>query len=492
MENRTSVKTNIILNGILTISSFLFPLITFMYVSRILLPVGTGKVSLATSVITYFNIFAQLGIPTYGIRECAKVRDDREQLTRVAQELLVINLIMSAAAYLLLGIGIAVVPKLYEEKLLYIITSLTILFTAVGMEWLYRGLEQYKYITIRSLVFKVIAVIFMFLLIHKQEDYVIYGALSIFAASASNIMNFIHARKFISLKPVGHYQLKRHLRYVLVFFAMSCATTIYTNLDTVMLGFMKNDAEVGFYNAAVNIKVVLVGIVTSVGGVLLPRLSYYVTHDKKEEFRRLVGKAINFVFVLAAPLVIYFILFAKQSILVLSGSEYLNAVPAMRIIMPTLLIVGITNVLGIQILIPLGRERVVLKSEIFGAIADLILNMIFIPFMGAAGAALGTLIAEIVVMIVQLMALKQDVSYAFRSIQYYKIALAILIAAAVSCWALFLQIHSILVLLISAVLFFGIYGIVLITFRETLACDMFHQGLAWLKSHTAGQGGKHE
>ena len=483
MERKVSLKSNIILNGILTISSFIFPLITFMYVSRIILPAGTGKVSMATSVITYFNIFAQLGIPTYGIRECSKVRDDKAQLTKVAQELLLINLIMSAVSYLLLAIGLAVVPKLQEERLLYVITSLTIVFTAIGMEWLYRGLEQYKYITIRSLVFKVIALIFMFLLIHEEEDYVLYGALSIFAASASNIMNFIHARRFISLKPVGNYDLRRHLKAVLVFFAMSCATTIYTNLDTVMLGFMKSDTEVGYYNAAVNIKVVLVGIVTSVGGVLLPRLSYYVMHDQKEEFKRLCAKAVNFVFALASPLVIYFICFAQQSILVLSGSAYLNAVPAMRVIMPTLLIVGITNVLGIQILIPLGKEKVVLRSEIAGAVTDLVLNLALIPLWGAAGAALGTLAAEIVVMIVQLAELRGEVVFAFRAVQYWKIILGIVIAAAVSFWVPMLNLGSLLTIIISAILFFGAYGGALLVLKERLAADLFRQFLNRIGKH---------
>lgn len=478
---RPSLKSNIILNGILTASSFVFPLITFMYVSRIILPEGTGKVSLATSLITYFNIFAQLGIPTYGIRECAKVRDDKEKLTKVTHELLAINLIMSAIAYVLLAVGIAVVPKLQEEKLLYVITSSTILFTAIGMEWLYRGLEQYKYITIRSLIFKVIAVILMFLLIHEKEDYVIYGALSIFAASASNVMNLIHARKFIRFRFLGGYDLRRHLKYILIFFAMSCATTIYTNLDTVMLGFMKSDTDVGYYNAAVNIKVVLVGIVTSVGSVMLPRLSYYVMQKEKEAFRRLCAKAVNFVFALAASLVVYFIWFARQSILVLSGEAYLNAVPAMQIIMPTLLIVGITNVLGIQILIPLGKEKVVLKSEICGAVTDLVLNLIFIPMWGAAGAALGTLLAEIVVLIVQLRELYHEVGYAFGEVQYIKLALGILVGLGASFWTVFLDIGSIWILLISAMLFFGIYlGVLLIT-KEKLATELFKDGMQFLK-----------
>ena len=229
VKNEKSIKLNFIMNALLTISSFIFPLITFPYVSRVLLPEGTGKVSFATSVITYFSMFAQLGIPTYGIRACAKVRDNKEMLSRTVHELLFINLVMSFFAYGVFGICLLTVPKLRMEKTLFLIMSTTIFFNVIGVEWLYKGLEQYTYITVRSLVFKVIALFVTLCLVRKKSDYVIYGALTIMAASASNILNFINAHKYIQIKPVGNYHVGRHIRSVLIFFAMSCATVIYTN-----------------------------------------------------------------------------------------------------------------------------------------------------------------------------------------------------------------------------------------------------------------------
>ena len=191
------------MNAILTMSSFIFPLITFPYVSRILLPEGTGKVSFATSVVSYFAMFAQLGIPTYGIRACAKVRDDKEKLTKTVQELFIINLAMSLIAYIALFAAITFVPRLQQDKALFLIASLTILFNVIGMEWLYKALEQYTYITIRSVIFKFVALIAMFALIHQKSDYVIYGGISILAASASNIFSYFHVHQDYSLRPVG-------------------------------------------------------------------------------------------------------------------------------------------------------------------------------------------------------------------------------------------------------------------------------------------------
>lgn len=289
-RQKKSLKLNFIMNAILTMSSFIFPLITFPYVSRVLLPEGTGKVSFATSLISYFSMFAQLGISTYGIRACAKVRDSREELTRTAHELLFINLVMCLVSYVALAVALLTVPRLRDERTLYVVVSFTIILTAIGMEWLYKALEQYTYITIRSIIFKLVSLVAMFLLINTKDDYVIYGGITIFAPSASNILNFINVHKYIDMRPVGKYDRNCHFRPVAIFFAMSCATTIYTHLDTVMLGFMAADEDVGYYNAAVRIKTILVSVVTSLGTVLLPRASYYIECGKMDEFKRITKR----------------------------------------------------------------------------------------------------------------------------------------------------------------------------------------------------------
>lgn len=468
-KKQKSLKLNFIMNALLTMSSFVFPLITFPYVSRILENDGVGKVALATSWIAYFSMFAQLGIPTYGIRACAKVRDDREALTRTVHELFFINIVMSILAYGAFMLTLVWIPRLQEERLLYLIVSATILFNAIGMEWLYKGLEQYTYITVRSLIFKFAALILMFVLVHQKSDYMIYGGLTIFASSASSIMNFLHAGKLISLRPVGNYHIRKHLKPVSVFFAMTCATTIYTNLDKVMLGFMATDEVVGDYEAAVKIKVILVSIVTSLGTVLLPRASYYIEHNLKAEFQNVTRKAVHFVMLISLPLMLYFLLFARLAILFLSGEAFGGAVLPMQVIMPTLLLIGLSNILGIQILVPTGRENIVLYSEIAGAVTDLVLNALLIPRLGAAGAAVGTVVAETVVLAYQYIFLRSEVTEAFLGIRYWKIALGLALGCASSIWVLYLHIGVFFQLLISALLFFGVYGITLLASGEPLA-----------------------
>ena len=200
-----------------------------------------------------------------------------------------------------------------------------------------------------------------------------------------------------------------------------------------------------------------------------------------DEFRRISKKALNFVFLLASPLTVYFIIFAKYGVYLLSGQAFTGAIEPMQWIMPTLLFIGITNILGIQILVPLGREKSVLYSEIAGAVTDVIINALLIPHMQSTGAAIGTLAAEFVVLLVQCRALKNEVGELFRNIHYLRIILAICAGSALSFWVIFLNLGNFITLLISAVLFFGAYGGLLLLWKEELVREIFNQGMGFVK-----------
>ena len=466
----SSIKRNFVMNAILNASTFIFPLITFPYVSRVLLPVGTGKVAAATSLISYFAMVAQLGIPTYGIRACARVRDDKEKLSKTVHELFFINLIMSFIVYVVFFVALFNVKELAEDRALYIICSTTIVFNLIGMEWLFKALEQYSYITANSILFKFVALILMFVLVHDQGDYLFYGVTTIAAAAGSNVMNFINVRKYISLTSIGNYNFRQHLKPVFVFFAMSIATTVYTNLDTVMIKFIQGDEQVGYYNAAVKVKTIVVSFVTSIGTVLLPRVSYYIDQKRYKEFREVTAKALNLVILMALPMTVYFIFYAKEAIVFLAGNAYTPAILPMQVIMPTVFLIGLTNVMGIQILVPLGKEKYVLISEIVGAIVNLIINMWLIPLYGCTGAAIGTLVAEFAVLVAQAIALRGSMREIIKKIQLGKIILACVIALGVTYFVSLSSITSnVLMLILTFVVFFGIYAGMLFLMKEPMA-----------------------
>lgn len=473
-----SVKYNFIMNAILTVAGIIFPLITFPYISRVLLVEGSGKVAFATSVVTYFTMFASLGIPTYGVRACAIVRDNKEKLSKTVQELLIISGGTTLLTYIVFGISLFVIPEFAQERTLLLIVGLGIGLNTIGVQWLYNALEQYSYITTCSILFKVIGMILMFLLVKESSDYQIYGGVYVIASFGSYVLNFICLRKFVTFQKTGTYQFKQHLKHIMVFFAMSAGASIYLNLDVVMLRFLQSNEAVGYYNAGIKVKTVLVTCVTSLGTVLLPRLSYYIETADKKAFQLMVGKAFRFVFVAASAVTVYFSIFARESILLLSGEAFLPAVGPMMILMPTVLLIGLSNVTGIQILTPNGREREVMYSIWGGAILDFVLNLIVIPKFSANGAALSTLLAEGMVLMLQCWFLRDVLWSYIRQVQCWKIVIALAVASVMTIPVkIWIDSGVFVTLLVSAIVFFGGYAVVLLFLKEPFVSEILNSGI---------------
>ena len=397
MTTKPSLKKNAVLNAIRTVMSLLFPLITFPYSSRILAPDGIGSVNFARSVASYFGMIAALGISMYGIREAAKIRDDQKKLNQFSCELFCINMISTLIAYILFFLAVACIPKLYEYRWLLCICSSAILFETLGINWLYTAEEDFFYISLRSVLFQAFSVLVLFFLVKTKEDILQYAFVTVIASVGSNILNFFHAKKYIRFKTSEPLHLKRHIKPILVFFGMNVTASIYTMLDTVMLGFLTNDYQVGLYTASTKLNKMVLAVVTSVSTVLLPRLSYYAGEDNKEKFNDLVYKSVDLLFLISIPCAIGLSLVTEPAILLFSGIEYKAAIPIMRTMNPIIVIIGLSALLGIQILVPMNKQKYTLISEIIGAVSNFTLNIILIPRYSAMGAAIATVIAETLV-----------------------------------------------------------------------------------------------
>ena len=429
-------------------------------------------------MVTYFTMFASLGIPTYGVRACAIVRDNKEKLSKTVQELLIISGGTTLLTYIVFGISLFVIPEFAQERTLLLIVGLGIGLNTIGVQWLYNALEQYSYITTCSILFKVIGMILMFLLVKESSDYQIYGGVYVIASFGSYVLNFICLRKFVTFQKTGTYQFKQHLKHIMVFFAMSAGASIYLNLDVVMLRFLQSNEAVGYYNAGIKVKTVLVTCVTSLGTVLLPRLSYYIETADKKAFQLMVGKAFRFVFVAASAVTVYFSIFARESILLLSGEAFLPAVGPMMILMPTVLLIGLSNVTGIQILTPNGREREVMYSIWGGAILDFVLNLIVIPKFSANGAALSTLLAEGMVLLLQCWFLRDVLWSYIRQVQCWKIVIALAVASVMTIPVkIWIDSGVFVTLLVSAIVFFGGYAVVLLLLKEPFVSEILNSGI---------------
>ena len=399
-----SLAKNSVYNVIYKCLNVVFPLITSAYVSRILLAEGIGKVSSAQNIVTYFTILAALGIPTYGIKMIATNGNSREKQSKIFSELFFINAISTTICSIFYYLLILTVPFFYERRLLFSICGLSIVFNIINIDWLYQGKEEYKYIMIRSIIIKILSLLAIFFLVKKVNDYIIYALILTLANALNYIFNIIHSKKYVDL--VCHnLAFIKHLSPVFTLLAASIAIEIYTLADTTMLTFMKGDEVVGYYTTAMKGVQVIKTLATSVCAVFLPRLSYYYSINQKDQFNKLIDKGFKILAYITIPACIGIELVAKDAIVVLFGKNFIESANTMRILSISIVTVAFSNFIGYQILITIGKEKIMFLSTVVGAFVNVILNYFMIPNLGCNGAAIASAITEISVTIVQCIAI---------------------------------------------------------------------------------------
>lgn len=455
-----SLKKNYLLNLTNTISTMLFPLITFPYAARIIMADGIGQINFFSSIISYISLFTCLGIPMYAIRETARVRDNQKELTKTTTEILLLHASLTILGYIAVFIIACTVPKVMVDIPLFLILSASIFFTAIGCEWFYQGVEDFKYITIRAITIRTICVILLFILVQTKEDLMYYAIYTVVGSVGNNIFNFVRLRKYVKLKFINFRELNpsRHLKPALHIFVLNLVISIYVNLDTVMLGFIKDSAAVGYYTGATKLTKMLLGIVSSLGTVMVPRLSHLIQNGQMEDFKRLSQKAVDFVFALSFPLFLGLIVTAPTLIRLFCGPSYEPAISTLQILSPILLFIALSNVLGIQILYPQGKENIVIKCTIFGAITNFTLNILLIPLLANDGAAIATCVAEFIVTFVMLIVGRKYLPIEYTIKRYMNYIIGALIMTPVLM--LFMKIEcipNILSLLISILLSVTVY-----------------------------------
>lgn len=392
-----SVKVNYILNLINTGTQMLFPLITFPYVCRVIEADGIGQINFFQSIISYISLFTCLGIPMYAIREIARDRSDVVQMNRTAMEILLLHSMLTLVGYAIVAILCLTVPQIQVNIPLFLILSLTIFFTAIGCEWFYRGIEDFKYITIRGLIIKTVSVVLLFIFVKSKTDLLYYGYYTVFGVLGGNIFNFFRLRKYIHRENIifSELHIKRHIKPVLKVFSFSVVTSIYLQLNTVLLGFLKNALAVGYFAAATKVMQMLLTMSACLGSVMMPRASHLIAENKEDEFNRLIQKSYDFTLAIALPMTIGLIFCAPSLITALCGVKFEHSILPSQIIAPIILMVAISNVFGIQVLFPKGKINIVTLCCGIGAVADLILNLCLIPFFSYIGTSIAYLGAEV-------------------------------------------------------------------------------------------------
>ena len=392
-----TVKLNFLLNLTRMFLGMAFIVITTPYIARILGPKSLGKVEYVNSLITYFMLFSALGIPSYGVREVAKYRDNSKELSKLVLEILTILCITTIIGYIVLFGLLYSYKSLYELKDIILVMSINIICNNIGIDWFYQGIENQLYITKRFILVRILTLIAMFIFIKNKEDYLIYAFILVMMQSGSNILNFINLRKYISFKDIKFkdLEIKKHIKSIFIIFMATVATAIYLQLDSIMIGNISKEA-VGIYIVPNKLIRMMLVIVTALGTVLLPRITNCLKNKDYSNYDLYMNISLNYIFFIAVPLAVSTFLLSEDIINIMAGSQFVASVLTLKILSPILFMIGVAYFLGFQLLYPLGFEKYYSYSLIIASLINFVFNYLMIPKYLQNGAAIGTVVAETV------------------------------------------------------------------------------------------------
>lgn len=393
----SSVKHNFAYNLLLTLSGYIFPLITYPYVSRVLGVQNIGVCSFADSIINYFVLFSMLGIGSYGVREIARVRQKEEQRNEVFSNLVVVNLLTTIIAIVVLVICTYTIPKLSDYKPFLLIGVAKILFNMFLIEWFYQGIQDFRYITFRTLFVRIIYVISIFVFVHSADDTLLYFFLTSATTIINAVINWLHSKRFVrfSLR-----SLKPHLFLIpiITFGYYRILTSMYTTFNTVFLGFASGEIEVGYFATATKLYSIFMAILTAFTTVMVPRVSELVQEGNQEKMQWIANQTFVLVTIISLPVIIVCQFCSADIILLIAGTGFDGAILPFRIVISLLFVIGTEQILIQQFLMASKKNSSILIVSTVGAITGVTLNILFTPNLGSAGSAIAWGVSELSVL----------------------------------------------------------------------------------------------
>lgn len=393
-----TLRVNAIFNIIRTLLNALFPFFTFQYASRMLGIENLGKVNYCISIINYFALFSSLGISMYAVREGSKYKEHKEEISRFVKEII---RIISYSFFITYFLFLICLFTIFDNKLKHVMLtlSMSILFTTFSLDWLFQIYEEYSFITIRSFIIQVIAIVIMLISIKTSEDYVKYAIVQVIGNSGGFFLNIFASRKYVYWGKKYTLNTRRHIKSVFIMFGISLASSIYLNIDSVMLGKMRCTYDVGLYSIASKVAQIAKVAITSISTVLIPRISYYAGTGKMNQYKYLFYKCFDRIMLLTMPSCIILAIFSEDIIYIISGIADCSANIAAKILSLNVIFAISSGILSYQVLLPHGREKFASICTIIGAITNVIFNIFVIPTYGVIGAAMTTIISEFIVLI---------------------------------------------------------------------------------------------
>lgn len=397
---RKSLSINAMLNAIRQTLAIIFPLITFPYASRVLGSVEYGRYSFSASIISYFILFATFGINNYAIREGARIRDRKAKLEGLVSDLFTISLLTTTFSMILLFVITFTVDNISRYKYLILIQSISIVLSTIGVDWINTIYEDYLYITIRYIIIQIIALVAVFVFVKESYDIAKYCMILVLGSYGGNLVNIIYIRKYVKIRINFKVDFKKYVRPLFLLFINSMATVVYVNSDITMLGFFTNNRLMGIYSFSSKIYNMIKCLINAVLIVTVPRLAYMLGH-KKYNYTKLLNTIFIILLLLLVPCTVGLCVLSKPIIFLIGGTQYIDGNLSLKVLSLSLFFALVGSVFTNCILIVNRLEKRCIIGTITSACINVILNCILIPIMGITGAAITTVIAEAINMIIQ-------------------------------------------------------------------------------------------
>ena len=462
--------SNYIYSSCYQIILIIVPFITAPYLARTLLPEAIGINSYVSAVVQVFSLLGLLGLNNYSIREVAYARDDKKKLSKVFSELISLRFIL----LLITSIIYLIYAMFSEYKIYFLIQYISVFSTFFDVSWLYIGLEEFKVTVTRSFIVKILSVCSIFMFIKSPDDLGLFMIISTIYSIAGNFILFFGVKKRVGKVEFKNLNIKRHIKPILKLFLPYAASLVYLQMDKLMIkGLSPNVATVGFYDQAERIVKIPLALITALSNVMLPRISNEFVKKNNEEIKKHINMSFVFSLLLSIPLMFGVFSISYTMIPWFLGNDYLDVIPIMMTLSPIVVFISLSSVTGTQYLTSVNDTKTLTKSYIFGAIANLIINFIFIPILGGVGAAIGTVFAEATVFFIQFVFIKNVLNKKenFKiAIKYVIYGLFMTTVCSIVGTKMKPTIITTLIQIILGVISY--FAIVLIT-KDTFVCNLF-------------------
>lgn len=457
MKNKNSAKKNFIYNIVYQILILIIPLITAPYLSRVIGAEGVGTYSYTYSIVYYFMLLCLLGVNNYGNRSIAKVREDKEKLSKTFWGIYIFQLLMGIVMLIMYILYVFIFENSYKN--IALIQSLFIVSAMLDISWFYFGLEEFKMTITRSTLIKILNVILIFLFVRTSEDLWKYTLIMSGMTILSQVILWGFINKRIHITKLKKEDVLKHIKPNLILFIPVIAVSLYKIMDKIMLGKMTNVLEVGYYENAEKIINIPITLITALGTVMLPRLSNMVSNGENEELNKYIKKSISFVMFMSFAMCMGLICIGYKFAPIYFGEEFQKTGILIMLLATTLPFLSFANVIRTQYLIPKERDKEYIISVSLGAIVNLVMNFIFIPKFLSIGACIGTIAAEFIVMLYQIIKVKNEINIK----EYIKDIIPFFIKSIIMLIIIYpfnyINMNSVIILIIQVILGCFVYGI---------------------------------